>query len=209
MVKRHQPHAEIAHTPTHFDTWLQHLIDQRGKQDIKLLQCAHDLNSKIDNHEIRSRCIKEGLAMAGILLELELDTEALTAALLYPAVHSGEIELDHIAEQIGESVVKLLRGVQQMNALDTLLAAQNKAHAQLENLRKMLLAMVYDVRAVLIKLAERSYLLRTAKELAPALRHSFAHETMNIYAPLANRLGIGHLKWEMEDLCFRYLQPRI
>ncbi len=207
MVKRHHAHAEIAHTPTHFDTWLQHLIDQRGPQDIKLLQTANDLNSKIENPETRTRCNKEGLAMAGILLELELDTEALAAGLLYPAFHSGEIGLDHLAEQMGESIAKLLRGVHQMNALDTLLATQNKAHAQLENLRKMLLAMVDDVRAVLIKLAERLYLLRTAKELTPTLLHSFANETMNIYAPLANRLGIGHLKWEMEDLCFRYLEP--
>lgn len=207
MVKRHQAHAEIAHAPTHFDTWLQHLMEIRGPQDLKLLQTANDLNSKISNPETKDRCIKEGLAMAGILLELELDTEALAAGLLYPAIHLGEIAFDHLAEHMGESIAKLLRGVQQMNALDTLLATQNKGHAQLENLRKMLLAMVDDVRAVLIKLAERLYLLRTAKELSPALRQSFAHETMNIYAPLANRLGIGHLKWEMEDLCFRYLEP--
>ena len=207
MVKRHQAHAEIAHTPTHFETWLQHVSAQRGLQEINLLQTAHDINSKIKDPETRARCLKEGLAMAGILLELELDNEALAAALLYPALHHGELAMDDIAEQLGESIAKLLRGVQQMNALDTLLATQNKAHTQLENLRKMLLAMVDDVRAVLIKLAERLYLLRTAKDLTPTLRHSFAHETMNIYAPLANRLGIGHLKWEMEDLCFRYLEP--
>ncbi len=207
MVKRHHPHAEVAHTPSHFDSWFEHLKSRRGEQDIKLIQIAHDLNSKINDLNVRESCIKEGLAMAGILLELDLDNEALAAALIYPAIHKGEIGFDHLAEQLGESIAKLLRGVQQMNALDTLLAAHNKGHAQLENLRKMLLAMVDDVRAVLIKLAERLYLLRNAKELSPTLRHSFANETMNIYAPLANRLGIGHLKWEMEDLCFRHLEP--
>lgn len=209
MVKRHQPHPHLAVTnPGEFNTWLQHVKAIRSESDIHLLQTAYDLNASILNEQDREYCLTQGLAMAIILLELDIDSESLAAALVQPAIEQDELSLDLVAEKLGESTAKLLRGVRQMSALNTLLSDSAKPHAQLENLRKMLLAMVDDVRAVLIKLAERLYLLRNAKQLSPTQRQQFAKETMDVYAPLANRLGIGQLKWEMEDLCFRYLEPQ-
>lgn len=208
MVKRHaaHPHLTTQH-PAEFSTWLQHVKAIRSDRDVTLMQTAHDLNNSIIDEKIREMCITQGLAMAIVLLELELDSDTMAAALIHPAIVQGEITLDFVAEQLGEGIAKLLRAVQQMSALNTLMKSTTKPQAQLENLRKMLLAMVDDVRAVLIKLAERLCLLRDAKHLQPTQRQQFARETMDIYAPLANRLGIGHLKWEMEDLCFRYLEP--
>lgn len=207
MVKRHQAYTHSSNHSNDFAPWLEHVSTSRSARDIALLQSAHTLNNTIANESVRQSCFAQGLAMAAILLELELDSEALAATLIYPAVQKREISLDNVAETLGESISKLLRGVLQMNALNTLQTGNSRPQAQLENLRKMLLAMVDDVRAVLIKLGERLYLLRNAKELPLAQRQQFARETMDIYAPLANRLGIGHLKWEMEDLCFRYLEP--
>lgn len=193
MVKRH--------THTDPETWLSHVEAQRGEKALPLLRKATHLLSPV--------FIEEGLGIATILLELGLDNEGLSASIVYPMLKGHEIHLDTITDHLGESNARLLRDAIQMGALRKLQHLQDRQSHQLENVRKMLLAMVADVRAVLIILAERLWLLRKAKNLPKSEQEKFAKETMDVYAPLANRLGVGHLKWEMEDLCFRYLNPDI
>lgn len=151
--------------------------------------------------EVAGAYLEKGLGLARIIAELGLDEEALIACVVYPAYAAKEVHLDTITERFGDAVGVLLRDVAQMEALGKLQQLEESKSHQVENLRKMLLAMVSDVRAVLIILAERLWLLRQGVD------ESFAKETLNIYAPLANRLGVASLKWEMEDLCFRYWQP--
>jgi GTP pyrophosphokinase len=193
MVTR-QIHTDPEH-------WLLHVEAERGNQAVPLLRTAI--------HLIPSSFIEEGLGLANILLEIGLDNEGLAAAVIYPALKTSEIHLDTVSDHLGENNARLLRDSIQMGALGKLQHLEERKSHQLENLRKMLLAMVADVRAVLIILAERLWLLRQAKTLSKNEQEKFAEETMDVFAPLANRLGVGHLKWEMEDLCFRYLKPDI
>jgi len=189
------------HTHTDPETWLAHVETKRGEKALPLLRKA--------THLLTPDFIGEGLGIAHILLELGLDNEGLSAAIVYPMLKSHEIHLDAVTDHLGESNAKLLRDAIQMGALGKLQNLDDRQSHQLENIRKMLLAMVADVRAVLIILAERLWLLRKAKNLSKPEQEKFSRETMDVYAPLANRLGVGHLKWEMEDLCFRYLKPDI
>ena len=147
--------------------------------------------------------------MADILADLEVDQETLTAAIIFVSVHYAELSLDDVEEQLGTNIAKLVKGIEKMSAihnLNPLNKYQQNKH-QLDNVRKMLLAMVDDARVVLIKLAERLCVLRGTEHLSESVRKQIAAEAMEIYAPLANRLGIGAIKWEMEDLAFRHLYP--
>lgn len=152
-------------------------------------------------HLAHPEFLQDGIGIAKILHEIGLDNEGLACAILYPTLKASEIHLETVSESLSENGAKLLKDVLQMGALGKLQHLEDKKSHHLENLRKMLLAMVADVRAVLIILAERLWLLRKK----PAL--SFVQETLDVYAPLANRLGVGQLKWELEDLCLRYLKP--
>ncbi len=152
----------------------------------------------------------EGLAMADVLADMRLDPETLAAALLYPCVRDDVLELETVTERVGEGVSRLLGGIRQMNAIHDIYQnagdrRRDGGHA--ENLRKMLLAMVEDVRVVLVKLAERVVAMRLARDADEPVRRDLARETQEVYAPLANRLGIGQIKWELEDLAFRFLEP--
>jgi GTP pyrophosphokinase len=154
-----------------------------------------------------------GLEMAEILADLQLDQDALVAAILYRAVRENKITLADVQTQFGDTVSKLVKGVLRMAAIsyqrneseDRVLG--NQAEVQAEKIRKMLVAMVDDVRVALIKLAERTCAIRSVKTAGAARRRQVAREVADIYAPLAHRLGIGHIKWELEDLSFRYLEP--
>lgn len=149
----------------------------------------------------------KGIAIAGLLLDLELDTDTIVAALLYPAVKENFIHLESVSEHFGTPISKLLQDCMQMQSLSQLQDLNKYGTHQIENLRKMLLAMVTDVRAVLIIITERLIKLRDAKALPAVEQKSLAKESLEIYAPLANRIGIWHLKWEIEDLALRYLEP--
>ncbi|MDZ7924650.1 MAG: GTP diphosphokinase [Marinagarivorans sp.] len=154
-----------------------------------------------------------GLEMAEILAELQLDEESLAAALLYRSVRENKISLAAIIQQFGERVGSLIDGVRKMAAISNLtnhsgekaIGQDAKEHG--DNVRKMLVAMVDDVRVALIKLAERTSAIRAVKTAPIEKRQRIAREVADIYAPLAHRLGIGHIKWELEDVSFRYLQP--
>ncbi|HEV7393449.1 MAG TPA: HD domain-containing protein, partial [Burkholderiales bacterium] len=158
--------------------------------------------------------LAHALDVAQTLSELKLDPDALTAALLYPAYDMSAQMGDTIREKFGLSIAGLTEGVVRMAQIGALTrrgAAASKLQqqaAQLEALRKMLLAMVQDVRVVLIKLADHLQELRFLARSADAERRTAAAElTRDIFAPLANRLGVWHLKWELEDLAFRILEP--
>lgn len=188
----------------HPEKWLAEVKMKRGEKSIALLEKAIKLYET--NHKDQ---LEKGIDIADILLTMGLDNESLIASILYPLIQKKELEFDFINDSFGENCGKLLRDASQMQSLGKLQHLQKRGQHQIENLRKMLLAMVKDVRAVIIVLAERLWLLRKAKTATLEDQQSFSKETMEVYAPLANRLGIWHLKWEMEDLCLRYLKPDI
>jgi len=148
------------------------------------------------------------LAVATILVELQADRETLAAGLLHDLGGLEEQELQALRPRFGARVIELVKGVARLDILpDPEQAGATGDHVEAENLRKMLLAMVEDVRVVLIKLAERLQQLRTLKEQPEPVQRSIARQTLDIFAPLANRLGIWQVKWQLEDLSLRYLKP--
>ncbi|NND37956.1 MAG: GTP diphosphokinase [Pseudomonadales bacterium] len=155
--------------------------------------------------------LESGLEMAAILSELQLDEESLIAAVVYPVVASGALPIDTVRSELGDEVANLLAGVLRVAALSTRdnenEPVLGQRGAQVDNLRKMLVALVDDVRVGLIKLAERTQTIRELKHAPADVQRRIAREVADVYAPLAHRLGIGHIKWELEDIAFRYLEP--
>jgi GTP pyrophosphokinase len=154
-------------------------------------------------------CFLAGLDIAQILADLHVGTDCLVAGILYRAVREERLALSLVENSFGRDVAGLIRGVLRMAAIGEF---QNQgespvlgqAHGQKDNIRKMLISLVDDVRVALIKLAERSCAIRAVKN-DEQRRKGVAQEVFDVYAPLAHRLGIGHLKWELEDLSFRYI----
>lgn len=155
--------------------------------------------------------LAQGLTMANILSDLNTDVSTLVATILYSAVQNTDLSLEDVSEHLGAKIASLIQGALKMAGISELYQAITKT-AQLQhnidNIRKMFLAMIDDVRIVLIKLAEILYTLRHAKLLAEKEKQKIASEAMYIYGPLANRLGMIRIKWELEDLAFRYLEPK-
>lgn len=148
--------------------------------------------------------VQHPLAVADILLDLEMDATAVVAGLLHDVLEDTDTTPEGLASRFDDSVVVLVDGVTKL----TKLAFRTRREQQIENLRKMFLAMAHDVRVIIIKLADRLHNMRTLRHLPVDRQRRMAEETLEIYAPLANRLGIWRIKWELEDLCLRYLQPQ-
>ncbi|PIJ49063.1 GTP diphosphokinase [Erwinia sp. OLTSP20] len=161
------------------------------------------------NHDNAPRLLWRGVEMVEILSMLSMDNDTLRAALLFPLANADVVSEPALEERFGKEIVSLVHGVRDMDAIRQLKAIHTDAvgSEQVDNVRRMLLAMVEDFRCVVIKLAERIAHLREVKDAPEDERVLAAKECTNIYAPLANRLGIGQLKWELEDYCFRYLHP--
>lgn len=195
--------------------WLSRLQeDVRLREPERLLQAcelAEQLEQEAPNtHRVwlsPGSSFRMGLEMADILAELKLDQSTLEAAVLYRAVREGLLSLEAVTKRFGDEVANLIDGVLQMAAISYPLAPNHgmSQHNQQENLRKMLVNMVGDVRVALIKIAERTCALRQVKDAPREKCLQVAREVADIYAPLAHRLGIGQIKWELEDLSFRYL----
>ncbi len=160
---------------------------------------AHDGQDRISGEPY----VTHPLAVAEILAELGLDPTAVTAALLHDIPEDTGYALGDVEERFGPDVSRLVDGVTKLGKFSTLTHEQQQA----ENIRKMFLAMAEDIRVVLIKLADRLHNMRTLGPLPPAKQQRIARQTAEIYAPLAERLGIWQFKWELEDLSFKYLDP--
>jgi GTP pyrophosphokinase len=189
------------------DEWVSSLT--LSESDKNQLRTVYQYCLTLGDEALTNRLLVRGVEMVGILLMLSMDLATLKAAILYPFVEAGLISQEKVNEDFGPKIAKLVEGVLEMEAIRSLqtLHRSETSPEQVDNVRRMLLAMVEDVRAVVIKLAERIACLREAKKADEETRVLMAQEITNIYAPLANRLGIGQLKWELEDLAFRYLHP--
>ena len=147
--------------------------------------------------------ISHPLAVAGILADWHLDPQALMAALLHDVMEDTEVSKDEISQRFGTPVAELVDGVSKLDKIEF----QSQEVAQAENFRKMLLAMARDVRVILIKLADRLHNMRTLGAVPPPKRRRVARETLDIYAPIANRLGLNDLYQELQELAFSHLYP--
>jgi guanosine-3',5'-bis(diphosphate) 3'-pyrophosphohydrolase len=147
--------------------------------------------------------IAHPLAVADILADLEMDSATIAAALLHDVVEDTVLTNEEVAAEFGTEIATLVDGVTKL----TRIPYQSKEDAQVENLRKMFLAMARDIRVIIIKLADRLHNMRTLASLPASKQHSIAQETLEIYAPIAHRLGIWRVKWDLEDLSLRYLDP--
>ena len=186
---------------------LNQLIQTYLPEDqIKRLQQAYLVAR--DAHEGQTRSsgepyITHPVAVACILAEMKLDYETLMAALLHDVIEDTPATYQDMEQLFGKSVAELVEGVSKLDKLKF----RDKKEAQAENFRKMIMAMVQDIRVILIKLADRTHNMRTLGSLRPDKRRRIARETLEIYSPLAHRLGIHHIKTELEELGFEALYP--
>jgi GTP pyrophosphokinase len=176
------------------------------REDVSELQNAYLFSQSAHSGQFRKSgepYISHPLAVASILGKLRLDTQTLAAALLHDVMEDTHISKAEISDRFGKPVAELVDGVSKLDKIEF----QSHADAQAENFRKMLLAMARDVRVILIKLADRLHNMRTLEAMRPEKRRRIARETMEIYAPIANRLGLNNIYHELQDLSFRYLFP--
>ena len=222
MVKVREDHPVKYDGSVDLDAWLQRLSDSFGVTNHDKLREACELSCHVEEVARQQAetawptgpgCFRTGLEMAEILAELKLDSNSLVAAVLYRAVRERKLSLKVVDERFGHTVAKLIKDVQGMAAISALLnpARTNvldQSQDQLEKVRKMLVSIIDDVRVALLKLAERTCAIRALRDADKEKRRRVAREVFEIYAPLAHRLGIGYIKWELEDLSFRYLNPQ-
>lgn len=200
------PNADDRHLAETFEVLLATVRRNRPADDIAIIQQAYDFSLK--HHTGQKRASGEPFALhplevALVLAEMKLDSTAIAAGLLHDAVEDTPVTSREISEIFGEQVAHIVDGVTKIEKIQF----ANREDRQAENVRKMLLAMVSDVRVVLIKLADRLHNMRTLEHLQPERQQSIARETLDIYAPLAHRLGMGKVRSELEDLAFRYVDP--
>ncbi|HZW26621.1 MAG TPA: bifunctional (p)ppGpp synthetase/guanosine-3',5'-bis(diphosphate) 3'-pyrophosphohydrolase [Gallionella sp.] len=195
--------------------WLAALSEVYAPAEIALIRRACEFAAPLYHGQSAiagAPLLPHALGSAGILIGLHLDYETIAAAVLHAVPDFIEDWKEVLAERFGGNVTSLVGGISRMERIrlfSEVRVAQDKDEAaqQVESLRKMLLAMVEDIRVVLIKLAERTQTLRSLSGADAALQQRIAPETYSIFAPLANRLGVWQLKWELEDLSVRYLEP--
>jgi len=189
-----------------FEDILQKVILYNPNADLSLLKKAYAFAEKAHRDQTRisgDPFINHPIAVARILASLELDMETLIAGLLHDTVEDTDVSLSQIEEQFSKEISLLVDGVTKLGRLEY----RSKEERQVESLRKMFLAMAKDIRVVLIKLADRLHNLRTLEHQPERKQKEIAQETLDIFAPLAHRLGIYYFKWELEDLAFRFSLP--
>lgn len=200
-------------TPT-VDRLVEQVSQQFATLDSDKLRQAYEMAAKAHAHQKRKsgepyvlHCLETACALA----DLHLDPPVIMAGLLHDSVEDTELTLDEIRRELGDEVAKLVDGVTRLGQIAEVTGSRKRylGHIEAESLRKMFLAMSEDVRIVLIKLADRLHNMRTLHALPREKQLNIARETLEIFAPLANRLGIWQIKWELEDLCLRYLEPEV
>ncbi|HHJ12972.1 MAG TPA: GTP diphosphokinase [Gammaproteobacteria bacterium] len=196
------------------DAWLDTVGSGRDEAARHMIRAALDCARQAHRDQVRASgepYLVHCLSVAEIVHHLQLDHEAVAAALLHDVVEDTDISLDALRAGFGDAVAQLVDGVTKMGRIgeirEPITEQQKRDQDHAENVRKLLLAMAEDVRVVLIKLADRLHNMRTLRYLAPERQKRIARETLEIYSPLANRLGIWQVKWELEDLALRYLDP--
>ncbi|MEG1802964.1 MAG: bifunctional (p)ppGpp synthetase/guanosine-3',5'-bis(diphosphate) 3'-pyrophosphohydrolase [Lachnospiraceae bacterium] len=195
------------------DTLHEELIKRVQKYhpsaDISLIEKAYQIASEAHKSQVRKSgepYIIHPLCVATILADLEMDKETIAAGLLHDVVEDTILTKEEIQQEFGEDVALLVDGVTKLGMLSY---DADKIEVQAENLRKMFLAMAKDIRVIIIKLADRLHNMRTLKYMRPEKQKEIARETMDIYAPIAQRLGISKIKIELDDLSLKYLEPEI
>src|ERR1700758_778453 len=189
-----------------FQQLLTKVAENRPTDDLEIIRKAYDFSLK--HHQGQTRASGEPylihpLEVSLVLADMKLDSTAIAAGLLHDAIEDTGVTHEDVRREFGEHVVHIVEGVTKIDKID--LASREERQA--ENVRKMVLAMVDDIRVVLIKLADRLHNMRTLKHLPEERRQQVAKETLEIYAPLAHRLGMGKVRGELEDLSFRYVDP--
>src|SRR6184192_2123848 len=176
-------------------------VDKAAVEDAFVFACEHHADQRRKSGE---DFITHPVGVAKICAGLRLDTETLCAALLHDTVEDTSASLEEVQEEFGEEIAGLVDGVTKLTGL----TFQSRDEAQAENYRKMMVAMATDIRVILIKLADRLHNMRTIEALSKQKQIDKSRETLDIYAPIAHRLGIHAIKWELEDLAFAALHPR-
>lgn len=188
---------------------IDRVISYHPSADISMLEKAYDLAMTAHKDQYRKSgepYIVHPLSVAYILADLELDKESMVAGILHDVVEDTDITISQVAEMFSEEVALLVDGVTKLTQLKY---SKDKVEVQAENLRKMFLAMAKDIRVILIKLADRLHNMRTLKYMPEDKQKEIARETMDIYAPIAQRLGISKIKVELDDLSLKYLEPEV
>src|SRR5664279_3976079 len=181
---------------------------RRPKDDLRILRKAFEFGA--DRHARQRRMSGElymfhPLEVASILAGMQMDLVCLTTALLHDLLEDTDTSFEEVRRLFGEEVARCVNGVTKLSKINL----ASREDRQAESMRKMLLAMVEDIRVIVVKLADRLHNMRTLGYLSPERRERIARETIEIYAPIAHRLGMGKVRGELEDLAFRYIDPEL
>ncbi|WP_455377109.1 RelA/SpoT family protein [Petrachloros mirabilis] len=190
------------------DELLDRVRSYNSEADLGVVRKAYEFSAKVHEGQVRRSgepYLQHPVAVAGVLTSLKTDVTAIVAGLLHDTLEDTVATPEELEKEFGKEVVHLVDGVTKIGKI----TFRSHEEKQAENFRKMLLSMADDIRVVLIKLADRLHNMRTLEHLSAAKRQAIAQETLEIYAPLANRLGIGWVKNELEDLCLKHLKPDV
>src|SRR6202165_740465 len=188
------------------DELLAKLRQNRPSEDPWMVRRAYEIAAERHRNQLRSSgdpYLTHLLEVSHILADMRMDATTLTAALLHDVIEDTEFPISRIEERFGQEVARLVEGVTKIGRLN-MMAPETR---QAENVRKMLLAMVNDVRVALVKLADRLHNMRTLEYLEHPKQERISRETLDIYAPIAHRLGMSVVRGQLDDLSFRYLEP--
>jgi GTP diphosphokinase / guanosine-3',5'-bis(diphosphate) 3'-diphosphatase len=189
------------------DALLRKVRSYNPKADVRTVQGAYEFAEESHRGQLRKSgepFIEHPLGVAHILADLGMDTTTLVAALLHDVVEDTELSVQEVERDFGEDVARIVDGLTKLDRI----TFRSREQAQAENIRKMMVAMARDIRVLIIKLADRLHNMRTLGSLSRVRQEAIAVETLEIYAPLAHRLGIFQIKWELEDLAFATLHPK-